>query len=499
MKQPSSPIVVCVAILLALPGIHASHAGSATWNQNPASSDWNTAANWTPATVPNGPADIAEFGVSNTADVAISANVEVNSVQFDPGASAFAITVPPNLILTVSGAGVINNSGVTQNFAAAFDGLTDDFGAVHFTNTANAGAAVVYTNNGEILTGDSDGGTQFFDGSSAGSATFVNTGPSARRAFAGQTVFHDTSTAANATFINTGGTARFGGGFVSFQDNSTAANAVINNIGSEINASRGGGVGFGDNATAGNAIVNSFASDHSGAEPALIGFSENATAGDATFRVQGTRFNGGAGTQIYFRDESSAGDATFDLGGSAASNIDDTCAAFFYGTSTAADSTFILGGGDAAGGQGAYAELAERGSFGNATVIVEGGTNGGLGGFIRMLHRSSGGTARLELLGNSYLDISLHHSPGVSFGSLEGSGSIFLGANNLTVGGTNQRFEFSGVIQDGGFSGGFGGSFTKTGAGVLTLSGASTYTGRDSARGWNAYSEQHYRVRYRDR
>ena len=36
-------------------------AGSATWNSNPVSNDWNTAANWTPATVPNGPEDIATF------------------------------------------------------------------------------------------------------------------------------------------------------------------------------------------------------------------------------------------------------------------------------------------------------------------------------------------------------------------------------------------------------------------------------------------------------
>ena len=34
-------------------------AGSATWNLNPTSSDWNAALNWTPNTVPNGPADVA--------------------------------------------------------------------------------------------------------------------------------------------------------------------------------------------------------------------------------------------------------------------------------------------------------------------------------------------------------------------------------------------------------------------------------------------------------
>ena len=33
--------------------------GSATWNLNPTTGDWNTATNWTPETVPNGPAETA--------------------------------------------------------------------------------------------------------------------------------------------------------------------------------------------------------------------------------------------------------------------------------------------------------------------------------------------------------------------------------------------------------------------------------------------------------
>ena len=42
-----------------------SNAGSATWNSSPATGDWNTATNWTPATVPNGPSDPATFALSN--------------------------------------------------------------------------------------------------------------------------------------------------------------------------------------------------------------------------------------------------------------------------------------------------------------------------------------------------------------------------------------------------------------------------------------------------
>ena len=44
--------------------IHA-YAGSATWNLDPINENWNDAANWMPNTVPNGPADVATFGVSD--------------------------------------------------------------------------------------------------------------------------------------------------------------------------------------------------------------------------------------------------------------------------------------------------------------------------------------------------------------------------------------------------------------------------------------------------
>ena len=54
---------------------------------------------------------------------------------------------------------------------------------------------------------------------------------------------------------------------------------------------------------------------------------------------------------------------------------------------------------------------------------------------------------------------------------------MFLGGVNLAVGANNLSTNFSGLIQDGGVSGGTGGSLTKTGNGKLTLSTANTYTG----------------------
>ena len=99
--------------------------------------------------------------------------------------------------------------------------------------------------------------------------------------------------------------------------------------------------------------------------------------------------------------------------------------------------------------------------------------------FISFSDSSQGGTAQIVACSGvrQFLDISAHNAPGVTIGSIEGEGNVFLGANNLTVGSNNLSTTFSGVIQDGGQNGGTGGSLTKIGSGTLILSGANTYTG----------------------
>jgi len=71
----------------------------------------------------------------------------------------------------------------------------------------------------------------------------------------------------------------------------------------------------------------------------------------------------------------------------------------------------------------------------------------------------------------------VHNAPGVTVGSIEGSGDVFLGANNLTVGTNHLSTTFSGLMQDGGILGGTGGSLTKVGQGTLKLTGSNTYSG----------------------
>ncbi len=108
-----------VAALLFLAAQHHSLAGSATWSQNPMSTDWNTAENWMPTTVPNSPSDTATFGASDVTTLSINTTaVEVSTIVFNRGAAPFTITVDSGngiVNLFITGNGIVNNSGVVQS------------------------------------------------------------------------------------------------------------------------------------------------------------------------------------------------------------------------------------------------------------------------------------------------------------------------------------------------------------------------------------------------
>jgi autotransporter-associated beta strand protein len=374
---PFLPSALAIPMLL-LATASSSVAGSATWKANPATGNWSTGSNWTPATAPNGPNDTATFATSNVRFVVPEGATQVNGIVFKPGASRFTIA-PLLTTLTISGTGITNNSGIVQNFAPGP-------GAINFANNATAGGSnVAFADKGSI---------NFSNTSTAGNATFTSS--------AGGVTFLDTSTAGDAIFINDSG-------LILFQDSSTAGNGTFTNNGG------------------------------------LVQFSDGTpTAGNATFI------------------NNSDGFTTFNAG------------------STAGNATVITNGAtssDAFEGENLF-----EGDAGNATLIANGGSNGGSGGFIQYRLGCTGRTARVEVFSNGTLDISEHNAPGVTTGSIEGSGLVFLGARNLTVGTNNLNTNFSGLIQDGGIHGGTGGSLSKTGSGRLTLSKASTYTGGTTVR-----------------
>ena len=98
-------------------------------------------------------------------------------------------------------------------------------------------------------------------------------------------------------------------------------------------------------------------------------------------------------------------------------------------------------------------------------------------GFTRFIDTSSGGEAQFITTAGGVVDISGLTSAGMTAGSIEGDGDYELGSKSLTAGLNNLSTTVSGVISDGGASGGTGGALFKVGTGTLTLSGANTYTG----------------------
>jgi autotransporter-associated beta strand protein len=283
------------------------YAGSGQWDLNPTSSDWNMAENWTPMTVPNGPADIATFALSNTTNVSISEDTEVSSIMFTSAATnAYAITVTPSFTLMISGVG-ISDSATTQHFVAnGGEAVNGEFGSIRFSNNATAGGSATFTNNHG--TNDFFGGvTLFSDTSTAGSATFINkNGTVGGDQFQGETVFIDNSTAGKGTFINNGSIISnvFNGGGTNFRDSSTAGNATITNNGGAVINSGGCIAFFANSSTAASATIINNGGTASGAfgGETIIGVfdSDTATAASATLIANGGTGGGRGGITSFF-------------------------------------------------------------------------------------------------------------------------------------------------------------------------------------------------------
>jgi autotransporter-associated beta strand protein len=339
-----------------------ARAQDATWLLNPGTSDYNTAANWSPATVPTG---TAFFGSTNVPNLTFSsAATGVGGWTFIAGAPAYTVTLGANALL-FNGAGIVINDGsVTIN----------NLISLSFIGPSSAGGAVI--NNA------SSGVIGFNGTSSAGSSVINNTG---------RISLGEQGGLGSATIANTG--------FISFQNQSRGDNATINN-------GSFGAVSFFDTSTAGNATIT----------------------------------NNNITSSVEFLNSSSAGSAVL---------------------------TNTLG----------RLSFADASTAGNATVITN------FGGTTLFTGSSTGGNAAFTTRAGGVFDMSGLTSTGLTAGSIEGAGNYFLGSKTLTVLGSNLFAEVTGAIQDGGASGGTGGSLVKQGNGILLLSGANTYTGTTTVNG----------------
>ena len=260
-----------------------SFAGSATWNLDPTSGDWNTADNWTPASVPNGPDNVATFGVSNQTDVTISKATILSELIFNPGASAYTITNEKSF--TISGAGITNNSGIVQNFVATVS-LND----LILQGQATAGNMTLFT--------------------------VTNGYP-----FGGFMIFFSQANAANGTFLIEGNDTEFGsGGALIFDDDSSAGNGNFTVNGGSFEGAEAGNISF-QGGSAGDGVFVINGATASGALGGEVLFS-GGTAGNATL-IANPGTNGGYGGEIRYaftsvRDESEArlelfGNGTLDM------------------------------------------------------------------------------------------------------------------------------------------------------------------------------------------
>ncbi len=359
---------------------------------------------------------------------------------------------------------------------------------MRFSDSSTAGGAVIQNFFGST--------TNFFGTATAGNATIVNGFQGI-----GTTNFNGNSTASSASIL-------IGSGSVTnFNDSSTAANATIDITGDM--ESTGGQLVFGGNSKAGSAII----TNGNGGQTLFFG-----TAGSATItnKVGGSTVfsgffgaNGTAGSasinniggQTQFGETSTADHATItnsnsggtsffnsSMAGNATITNEKNAATLFADASTADNATILnkLGG---------VVVFKNSSTAGNATITNDGGATTFVdnscpgsatitainGGFINYAQSGAcptpGPKPKIIVGQGSKIDISGLLTPGITFGSIEGLGTIFLGSKTLTVGTNDVSTVFGGVLADGGTSGGTGGSLVKIGGGTLILSGADTYTG----------------------
>jgi autotransporter-associated beta strand protein len=214
----------------------------------PGTVHWDDPNNWVPNTVPNSVDDVATFGSSSITAISVF-DIDIGAIVFQPGASAYTFTTSGvNNGLRVLGAGITNDSGMTQNFI-----INPPFGSILFSGSSTAGSNTVLTANPGRFAGENGATVSFYGTSNAGSGTFTAVSEQVINGFAGEIEFSDESSAADAT-VTAQGSSVNGGATVVFEDRSIGGNAtLIAESGSD--SGDGGVIDFGGNARGGTMRV----------------------------------------------------------------------------------------------------------------------------------------------------------------------------------------------------------------------------------------------------
>ena len=266
-----------------------AQAGNATWSMNPINGDWNTAANWTPARIPNGPLNTATFTQSNLTDITVSDDTQIKSIIYNAIASSYVVTVNQPHVLTITNGGIINNSLRSQTLIA---------GPV--VDPANFAASII-----------------FEQAAAPGSSlTFIAQGnPAVYFGTGGLVSFRNYANAGQSTLIAQGGPlAGTHGGFIGFDDHASAAQSYITVEGGNVAGASGANVQFADQADAGSAFIILEGATATGATGGAMNLNTGATAASATVIINGGT-QGGAGATCSVNSFSDGGTARFEIFG----------------------------------------------------------------------------------------------------------------------------------------------------------------------------------------
>jgi autotransporter-associated beta strand protein len=388
-----SSVFLSILILVLCNGV--GYAGNATWNLNPTDDDWNTPANWTPNTVP-GEADIATFNTSNITDITFSQESGVLEILFNPGASSFTYTMSHFNALTFTIVGVVNNSGVPQNFVADVD-TEGNPGFIIFEQNATTSSQTLFTVKGAGTAGGSNASMNFLDFASAGEGTFVNQGGTVSGASGGATVFFTNSQAGNATLTSDGGqTTGALGGLIQFLAQTNAAGATLIANGG-VDGGAGGLIQFFASSAGDTARVEVFGNGTLDVS-AHKGMSVGSIEGDGLILLAANKLTvGGNGLSTVFLGIIKEGGAS---GGSIAKTGPGTLT--LAGASTYTGGTIVSQGllvvantsGSATGTGAVSMNAGTIGGSGTISGLVTIGTGGGTGAFLAPAH---GGKKQLTL------------------------------------------------------------------------------------------------------